>query len=107
MSIGGTWQLDIKTPIGRQRAILDFTPTAQGWAGTARGSDGDTPLSDVVLTGEQLTWSQSITRPMRLNLEFHLTVTGDTMTGTSKAGRLPKSQVTGTRTPPTADQQNR
>jgi hypothetical protein len=34
---------------------------------------------------------------MRLNLAFAVTVDGDTLTGTSKAGRLPASKVTGRR----------
>lgn len=34
---------------------------------------------------------------MRLNLAFAVTVDGDILTGTSKAGRLPASKVTGQR----------
>lgn len=34
---------------------------------------------------------------MRVNLVFALEVDGDTLVGTSKAGRLPASEVTGLR----------
>jgi hypothetical protein len=34
---------------------------------------------------------------MRLNLVFDVLATADTLTGVSKAGRLPRSAVTGTR----------
>lgn len=34
---------------------------------------------------------------MRLNLAFDVTVAGDTLAGTSRAGRLPASEVTGLR----------
>jgi hypothetical protein len=34
---------------------------------------------------------------MRLNLEFDVVVDGDALTGHSKAGRLPRSAVTGVR----------
>lgn len=44
-----------------------------------------------------MTWQQRITKPMRLNLTFDVLLDGDTMTGTSKAGRLPSSGVTGRR----------
>ncbi len=57
-------------------------------------------LTDVVLDGSRLTWAQSITRPMRLNLTFDVTVDGDRLTGRSKAGRLPAAKVTGYRVPP-------
>jgi len=30
----------------------------------------EVPLTDLVLDGHRLTWAQSITKPMRLNLSF-------------------------------------
>jgi len=42
---------------------------------------------------------RSVTRPMRLNLDFAVIVEGETLTGTSRAGRLPASMVTGARRP--------
>jgi hypothetical protein len=47
--------------------------------------------------GERVTWKQSITKPLRLNLDFDVIVVGDTMHGHSRAGRLPKSTVSGER----------
>ncbi len=46
---------------------------------------------------EQVRWRQRVTKPMRLNLDFEVTISGDTLTGVSRAGRLPRTQVTGTR----------
>jgi hypothetical protein len=43
----------------------------------------------------RLTWRQAVTKPLRLNLAFDVTVEGDTLSGVSKAGRLPA--VTGRR----------
>lgn len=97
MTVAGTWNLTIATPIGTQRAILDLTETDQGLRGVARADTGDIPLVGLTRTGDRLTWAQSVTRPMRLNLTFDVTVDGDEMTGTSKAGRLPSSTVTGHR----------
>ncbi len=56
-----------------------------------------TLLINPVLDGNRLTWKQSITKPMRLNLTFDVIIDGDTLSGTSKAGMLPASKVTGTR----------
>jgi hypothetical protein len=57
--------------------------------------------TDVVHTttahGERVTWRQRITRPMRLNLAYDVTVTGDTLAGHSRVGRLPRTAVTGER----------
>ncbi|WP_093622925.1 hypothetical protein [Streptomyces sp. 3213.3] len=65
--------------------------------GVARGAGEAVPLADISLDGDRLTWKQAVTKPMRLNLAFDVTVDGHTLRGTSKAGRLPSSKVTGER----------
>ncbi|RSO41106.1 hypothetical protein DMH15_13685 [Streptomyces sp. WAC 06725] len=97
MSIEGTWDLSMSTPIGKIKAVAEFRREDGVLVGTAHGTGEEVPLSEVVLDGDRLTWKQSITQPMRLNLAFAVTVDGDTLTGTSKAGRLPASKVTGER----------
>ncbi|KOT52289.1 MULTISPECIES: hypothetical protein [Streptomyces] len=97
MSIEGTWDLSMSTPIGKIKAVVEFRREDGVLAGAAHGTGEEVPLSEVVLDGDRLTWKQSITKPMRLNLAFAVTVDGDTLTGTSKAGRLPASKVTGER----------
>ncbi|SDM71518.1 hypothetical protein [Actinacidiphila guanduensis] len=103
MSAEGTWDLSISTPIGRITAVAEFRREDGALIGTARGAGEEVPLSDVVLDGDRLTWKQAVTKPMRLNLAFAVTIHGDTLTGTSKAGRLPASKVTGERRPRQAD----
>jgi transcriptional regulator GlxA family with amidase domain len=97
-SVTGTWELIISTPIGKQHVLLDLREEDGVIEGIARGEAEQTPLIDPVLDGNRLTWRQSITRPMRLNLKFEVTIDGDTLTGISKAGMLPASRVAGTRT---------
>lgn len=89
------WALAIATPIGRQLVTLVLRQTGGRLEGEARGTDETVPLLDLARDGDRLTWSQRINRPMRLNLRFDVTVDGDRMTGTSRAGRLPSSAVTG------------
>ncbi len=95
----GEWALTIATPIGRQLVTLILGEVEGRLQGEARGKDETVPLLDLTRDGSRLTWSQRITRPMRLNLRFDVAVDGDQMTGTSKAGRLPTSKVAGVRTP--------
>lgn len=97
MSVEGTWDLTISTPIGRIRAVVELRREDGVLTGSAYGAGEQVPLQDVVLDGNHLTWRQAITKPMRLNLAFAVMVNGDTLTGTSKAGRLPSSKVTGQR----------
>ena len=102
VSVDGTWNLVIDTPIGKQRAELRLSVVD----GVLRGVACDqrygeqVELTGIVLDGDRLTWAQAITRPMRLRLAFDVTIAGDRMTGRAKAGRLPGSTVTGHRVAP-------
>ncbi|MCC9146782.1 MULTISPECIES: hypothetical protein [unclassified Arthrobacter] len=100
-SLPGTWALTMRTPIGSINATMTFTDTDGVLTGTAAGAAETVPLQNlrtaISPAGETVTWSQSITKPIRLNLDFEVLVTGDTMQGHSRAGRLPKSSVEGTR----------
>ena len=95
-SIAGRWEVRIKTPIGT--LAVDYRFGVDGTA-TATLSDETVPLQDVVVDGSRVTWRQVVRKPMRLNLEFDVLVDGDVLAGHSRAGRLPKSQVTGRRMP--------
>jgi hypothetical protein len=96
MSIVGDWDVTIKTPIGSLTVVYTFSD-ADAIRGTATGKGETVPLHDIVVDGQRVTWRQSVTKPMRLNLEFDVVVDGDRLTGHSRAGRLPRSAVTGAR----------
>jgi hypothetical protein len=91
----GVWDVTIKTPIGSLAVVYEFTETG----GTATHKDETVPLRDLAVTDGRATWSQSVTRPMRLNLDFDVSIDGDSLAGHSRAGRLPRTAVTGTRRP--------
>ncbi|MGW8724895.1 hypothetical protein ACWGNF_02530 [Streptomyces sp. NPDC055808] len=97
MSAEGIWDLSISTPVGRIDVVIELARRAGVLTGTAHGAGENVPLDDITLDGERLAWKQAITKPLRLNLVFSVTLDGDTLTGTSKAGRLPASKVTGRR----------
>ncbi|MGP8297247.1 hypothetical protein ACTPOK_04665 [Streptomyces inhibens] len=98
MSVEGTWNIVIATPIGQQQAVLRLFSEDGALRGVATGEAEEVPLSDLTLqAADRLTWRQSITRPMRLSLSFDVAVHGDELTGTAKAGRLPATKVTGRR----------
>jgi hypothetical protein len=103
-TIAGTWELQLRTPIGTITATYAFVETADGLAGTATTEDESVPLTDIVTAtapdGERVTWRQSVSRPLRLNLDFDVTAAGDRLTGHSRAGRLPRTRVTGRRCHP-------
>ncbi|MFJ3659490.1 hypothetical protein ACIPPM_03365 [Streptomyces sp. NPDC090119] len=99
MSVEGTWHLSVSTPVGRIKAVMELHERDGLLTGVARGAGEEVPLSDITLDDGRLTWKQAVTRPLRLNLAFDVTVDGDTLRGTSRAGRLPSSKVIGERRP--------
>jgi hypothetical protein len=105
MSVEGTWDLSLATPIGTIKAVVELLRRDGVLTGAAHGTGEEVPLTDIAVDGDQLTWKQAITKPMRLNLAFAVAVAGDMLTGTAKAGRLPASKVTGQRRRPTISDQ--
>jgi hypothetical protein len=97
MSVEGTWDLVIATPIGKQHVVLELIRHDEALTGIAKGESEDVELTELRVDGNRLTWAQAITKPLRLNLTFDVTVDGDSLAGKSKAGRLPSSKVTGRR----------
>jgi hypothetical protein len=93
----GTWDVTIKTPIGSLAVVYTFTETVAAQSGSATLKDETVPLRDLAVDGTPATWRQSVTKPLRLTLDFDVVIDGDRMTGLSRAGRLPRSTVTGIR----------
>jgi hypothetical protein len=93
----GEWDVVIKTPIGSLQVLYTFSNESGILTGTAAGKGETVALRDITVAAQRVTWHQSVTKPMRLNLEFDVVVDGDRLTGHSKAGRLPRSAVTGAR----------
>jgi hypothetical protein len=100
-TVVGIWELAMRTPIGTLHATVEFRREGGTLAGTAAGTGETVPLRDVRAAaadaGLRVTWSQTITTPLRLHLDFDVVVDGDRMAGRSRAGRLPGTAVTGTR----------
>jgi len=87
----------IATPIGKMAVVFHITEEDGVISGTASSDAETVDFLDAVADGNRLTWSQNVTTPMRLTLKFDVTVDGDTLTGTSKAGFFPASKVNGSR----------
>jgi hypothetical protein len=96
-TFAGSWDVTIDTLIGKMEVVFDITEQDGVIHGTARSDAETVDFLDAAADGNRLTWSQAVTTPMRLTLKFEVTVEGDSMTGTSKAGMFPASKVYGSR----------
>lgn len=94
----------MRTPIGPLQATMTFVEKDGELTGTAGDEDARAPLRNLRVesstAGEHVTWNQTITKPIRLELEFDVIVLASRMTGHSIAGRLPKTSVSGSRRTP-------
>jgi hypothetical protein len=81
--------------------VYSFAEHNQAIVGSAAAKDETVSLSDIVVipegAGQRATWRQTVTKPMRLKLDFDVLVHGDGLSGHSRAGRLPRTAVTGQR----------
>ncbi|MGX1830171.1 DJ-1/PfpI family protein [Paenibacillus taichungensis] len=93
----GNWDTTINTPVGKLEVELYINTSTDVIQGTATQGDETIAFLNPVLCDNRLTWTLPITKPIRLNLKFEVTVDEDQMRGTAKAGLLPSSKLTGKR----------
>ncbi|OZB98856.1 DJ-1/PfpI family protein [Paenibacillus sp. XY044] len=93
----GEWNVTITTPVGKMDVKLSIATTHGVVHGTATQGEETVKFLNPVIQGSKLTWSQQVTKPLRLNLKFEVNVNGDELNGVAKAGVLPASKVVGKR----------
>ncbi len=96
MSADGNWKTTINSPMGVQEGTLSITTSGDSFSGKMEGRQGAQDISGKV-DGNTLTWSASITQPFPITLEFTVSVDGDDMTGSVKAGSFGSSPLKGVR----------
>jgi hypothetical protein len=74
-----------------------FVRSGAGFTGTM--SSGEMGLKDIAgkSSGNSLTWTLSLTKPVSIKLTFEADVDGDKMTGTVKLGMFGKATLDGKR----------
>ena len=83
MSITGTWNLTLKSPLGDQAAQLDLHDHDGTVQGTLTGKGDPAALQGLTVDGVNLAFSADADTPVgRMNLAFTGAVTGDTLAGT-------------------------
>jgi hypothetical protein len=96
MSIDGAWKTTVNSPMGVQEGTLEIAASGDAFTGKMSGRMGEQAISGKI-DGDTATWSASITSPFPMTLEFTVTASGDSMTGSVKAGAFGSSPLTGVR----------
>ena len=88
MAVDGSYQIEMDTPMGKQKAVLILKANGNTLSGTA-----DTPLGKKDFTGtikgNVIAWKTEVEGPVgTINLEFTCAVSGCDISGKAKAGVL-------------------
>lgn len=94
MSIAGTWNTTMNTPMGAQQATLTLN---EDGTGKMSGAQGDMDVMDGNVDGNAAQWKAEITAPMAMTLEFDATADGDAISGSVKLGAFGNATFEGTR----------
>jgi len=98
MSVAGTYDVTIKTPMGDQKGKLTINPAGDGFTGSVTSDMmGSMDIAGGKVAGNTLTWTMDMKVPMPMTLECDATVDGDAISGSIKAGMFGSMALAGTR----------
>ena len=93
----GSWETEMNTPMGVQKATLTLATDGSSLTGTMNGQQGSLDIKEGSVDGDNLSWKADLTQPMPITLEFSATVEGDEISGTVKLGAFGNATFKGTR----------
>ncbi|HMP57301.1 MAG TPA: hypothetical protein PKD92_12115 [Novosphingobium sp.] len=98
MSVSGTYDVSIKTPMGDQKGTLSVNADGDGFSGSVSSAMmGSMDIAGGKVSGNTLTWTMDMKVPMPMTLECEATVDGDAISGTIKAGMFGAMALSGAR----------
>jgi cytochrome P450 len=92
-----SWELTLSTPMGPQVMTAKIARCAGSFTGTM--SSAEMGVKDITgtISGNTLTWTLSLSKPVSIKLSFDAVVEGDNMTGSVKLGMFGKAALAGKR----------
>ena len=97
MSVAGVYDCVTKSPMGDQKSVLTLEVDGDTVTGTNAGAQGSMEVEEGKVDGNSATWVMNMTVPMPMKLEAAVTVDGDDLSGSVKAGAFGEMAMTGTR----------
>ncbi len=97
MSVDGNWNITVNSPMGAQPSTLELKAEGDVLTGMQSAQGATSAITGGKVDGDTVTWSNSITTPFPMTLEFTGKVEGDTLNGSVKAGAFGSFPFTGSR----------
>ena len=97
MSVDGTWNVTVNSPMGPQPSSLTLKAEGSSLTGTQSAQGNTQPIANGKVDGNNVSWSNSITTPFPMTLEFSGAIDGDKISGSVKAGAFGSFPFSGQR----------
>lgn len=97
MSVEGSWNTTVKSPMGDQKGTLTVNRDGDSWTGSMAGGMGSMDIKDGTIDGNTLKWTMDMTVPMPMKLTCEATVDGDSLSGKVNAGAFGDMPLSGER----------
>ncbi|MEU5322194.1 hypothetical protein AB0G67_36400 [Streptomyces sp. NPDC021056] len=97
LSVNGSWDITMKTPMGTQVLQLELRSDGQALTGTQSSMGETTEIQDGTVNGDEATWKVDATKPVAVKVTFTAKFDGDEISGHAKAGFFPKTPFSGRR----------
>ena len=97
MSLEGTWNSQIASPMGAIEPAFTFTAASDGLDGVGTMNGETLPLVHVEQTGDAASWRMRVSNPIPMTIKFEVVIDGNTLAGTAKPGLMPAAKFTATR----------
>ncbi|MDX1704643.1 MAG: hypothetical protein R3235_10165, partial [Altererythrobacter ishigakiensis] len=80
MSLSGSYNTTVKSPMGDQSGTLTVVDNSDGtFSGNMAGAMGSMDVEDGKVDGNTLTWKMQMTVPMPMTLDCEATIEGGTL----------------------------
>ena len=98
MSVAGTYNTTVKSPMGDQAGTFTVVDNGDGtFSGNLAGGMGSMDVEEGKVDGNTLSGKMNMVVPMPMTLECEATVDGDSLTGNVNAGAFGAMPFSGTR----------
>ena len=94
---GENWQITLSTPVGPQIMTAHLLRNGEAFTGTMSSDQMGTQDIAGKISGNALSWTLSLAKPVSIKLTFNVVVEDDRMTGTVKLGMFGKAALNGMR----------
>lgn len=98
MSLAGTYDCTVKTPMGDQKALFTIVPSGNGSSFSGNISSdmmGSMDIENGTIDGNRLSWAMEMKTPMPMTLDCEATIDAGRLTGSVTAGMFGAMAIEG------------